>query len=104
VIDRGATLFELAIGPQYTAWFPDNSYLSLTPAAHFLFGFGTITSKPGFGGRAVVGHEWWMTQKWAIGAALQVSLGLNEENDVQGSMSTFATTLGLSFALSVTYN
>jgi hypothetical protein len=100
----GATLFSLGIGPQYTVWFRDNSYLSLMPAVALLFGIGTISSRPGFGGRVAIGHEWWTTQKWAIGGALQLSFGVNQENDVQGANEPLMTTVGGSLSLSVTYN
>jgi hypothetical protein len=101
----GATLFSLGVGPQYTIWLRDNSYLSLTPAAAFVFGLGNVSSRPGLGGRFAVGHEWWVTQKWAIGGAAQFFFGVNPENDPgQGRSAPNMTTAAGALALSVTYN
>jgi hypothetical protein len=95
--------FALWIGPQYTVWFLHDSYLSLTGGLASLFGLSSFTGGGiGWGGQIALGHEWWTTQHWALGAAFQFSFALNPGQG-QGQQPD-VTTLGASFGLSVTYN
>jgi hypothetical protein len=95
------------IGPGVAYYFePINLYLSGTLAAmhveiddvnrHPLY-----QSKTGVGGQVMVGKEWWISQNWGLGAAVEfVAASMKDNNN---SNITWTST-GFSLLFSATYN
>jgi hypothetical protein len=99
------------IGPELTYYFePANVYLSLTGAVtRMSFSAGssgssqTASTDWGFGGRAAVGKEWWVSDHWGLGMAGQVSFSSNPDPAANGSSVTM-TTWSAGAMFSATYN
>jgi hypothetical protein len=92
------------IGPQYNYYTPDNFYISITPGLSRLHSESTGTSGDsnwGFGLRAALGKEWWVSDFWGLGVVGQFSFSTNQD---QGSNAGTLTTWGATVAFSATYN
>jgi hypothetical protein len=87
-------------------WYlPNNVYLALTPSFTRLAasdGDSNSVSEWGFGARAALGKEWWVSNHWGIGAAGGIALSSNKDSPDAGAPSW--TTLAFSVSLSATYN
>jgi hypothetical protein len=83
---------------------PSNWYLAVTPSfTRVVFSDGTTdaTSEWGFGVRAAVGKEWWVSDHWGLGVAGHLALSSNKDTGTDApTLSTFCA--GVSF--SATYN
>jgi hypothetical protein len=94
----------VGIGPQYTVYSQQNVYLSLTPSLTKVIenaaGLATETDW-GFGLRAAVGKEWWVSRNWGLGIAGQFTVSANRDS---GTGTPTWTTWGASVAFSATYN
>jgi len=95
----------VGIGPGVAYYFPSNLYVSATLAASRLTvqqgGMDVAHTDTGFGVSAMVGKEWWVTQKWGVGVGGQLYVG-SIPDSTQGSPSW--TTAGAMLAFSATYN
>jgi hypothetical protein len=99
-----ATFTLIAFGPEYTTYTADNLYFSVTPSLTR----GTVSSQGsssdtdwGFGLRATLGKEWWVSDHWGLGIAGHVSLSLNR---LPGTDAPTWTGWGATIAFSATYN
>ncbi len=95
----------LGFGPNLTYYFmPANIYLSLTPALTKVTftqsGVGS-SSDWGFGGRAAVGKEWWVSDHWGLGVAGQFTYSTNANGTGSGSN---VSAWGAGAVFSATYN
>lgn len=89
---------------------PANVYLSLTPgiSALALEGkvglpeFQVLTSSLGFGLRFAVGKEWWVSDHWGLGMALEFDFSTNRVTSL-GFTETW-TSFGGGIVFSATYN
>jgi hypothetical protein len=92
----------IAFGPEYTFYSETNFYFSLSPGLsrlHLESGGVGADSDWGFGLRAAVGKEWWVSDNWGLGLVGQLSFSANSDNGV----ATW-TTWGATLAFSATYN
>ena len=88
---------------------PANIYFSVTPAitALGLSGnlnggkFGDVDSRGGFGLKLAVGKEWWVSDHWGLGLAVEFIFSSNKET---GTNPPTWTTLGGGLTFSATYN
>jgi hypothetical protein len=104
VNNADATLTVVAFGPQITTYSTDNFYFSITPSLTraTLSSQGTDSSTNwGFGARAAVGKEWWVSDHWGLGLAAQFSLSINQDS---GTNPPTWTGWGGTLAFSATYN
>lgn len=99
-----ATLTAIAFGPEYTRYFSDNYYFSITPSLTRVTlatsGNSTDTNW-GFGLRAGLGKEWWVGDHWGLGAVGHVSFSANQAS---GSNAPTWTGWATTVAFSATYN
>jgi len=83
---------------------PANVYLSLTPGVSRLTsqsGGSTGQTQLGFGAKLAVGKEWWVSDHWGLGIAVEALFALNND---QGAGAPAWTTLGGGLTFSATYN
>ena len=81
--NANATLTFLALGPEYTAYFKQNYYLSLSPAltrATLATNGTSNDTNWGFGFRAALGKEWWVADHWGLGIVGHVSMSVNDDS------------------------
>jgi len=107
----GATVLS-GVGLNVTHYFmPANVFVSLSPSFTALTvdtgqGLNGQTfverTKTGFGGKLVVGKEWWVGDHWGLGIAAEGFFAVNHDNGT-GSTGTW-TTFGGGFVFSATYN
>jgi len=95
----------MGVGLNVTHYFmPANIYISFSPSAVLLSGndghgsYGQTAL--GFGGRASVGKEWWVSDHWGFGLAVELAVGVNKD---QGGVPTWTTFSG-GLAFTATYN
>jgi hypothetical protein len=102
-VELGATI--AVFGPEYTYYSNDNLYFSISPGLSQLSFDGdngnTHKTDPGFGLRAALGKEWWVSDSWGMGLAGQFSFSTNQDT---GNNAPTWITWGLSLAFSATYN
>jgi hypothetical protein len=84
---------------------PSNLYVAVTPSITRVAisdsSNNTGTTEWGFGLRAAVGKEWWVSDHWGLG--LDANVALSSNKDSGGSSATFGSAaIGVSF--SATYN
>jgi hypothetical protein len=99
-----ATLTIIAFGPEYTRYFGDNLYFSITPSlsrATLSTGGNSSDTNWGFGLRAGLGKEWWVSDHWALGAVGHLTFSANQDS---GSNPPTWTGWGGTVAFSATYN
>lgn len=99
-----ATLTLIALGPEYTAYSENNFYFSISPALTraTLAANGTTTdTNLGFGLRAGIGKEWWVSENWGIGLVGHLSASSNHDS---GTSDATWQSVGVSLAFSATYN
>jgi hypothetical protein len=92
----------VAFGPEYTFYSESNLYFSLSPGLsrlHLEAAGLTADSDWGFGLRAALGKEWWVSDNWGLGLAGQLSFSANSDNGA-GTLVTWGATI----AFSATYN
>jgi hypothetical protein len=102
--NANATLTFLALGPEYTAYFKQNYYLSLSPAltrATLATNGTSSDTNWGFGFRAALGKEWWVAEHWGLGIVGHVSMSVN---DAGGQNAPTWTGWAFTTAFSATYN
>jgi hypothetical protein len=88
---------------------PLNAYLSLIPAVTFLSlttmpgaqGYPDVESSAGFGLKVALGKEWWVSDHWGVGLAVEFTFSTNKE---QGTNPPNWTSFGGALTLSATYN
>jgi hypothetical protein len=95
----------VGLGPQLTYYFmPVNVYVSGTLALTKLslkVNGTSGDSNTGVGALLAVGKEWWVSDKWGLGAAGQFRWSSNSD---QGTNAPTISTWGLGVAFSATYN
>jgi hypothetical protein len=99
-----ATLTIIALGPEYTRYFGDNLYFSVTPSlsrATLSTGGNSSDTNWGFGLRAGFGKEWWVSDHWGLGLVGQFSFSANQDT---GSNPPTWTGWGGTVSFSATYN
>jgi hypothetical protein len=104
VNNADATLTIIAFGPQITTYSTDDLYFSITPSLTraTLSSQGVDSSTNwGFGARAALGKEWWVSDHWGLGLAAHFSLSINQDS---GSNAPTWTGWGATLAFSATYN
>jgi hypothetical protein len=77
-----ATLAIIAFGPEYTRYFGDNYYLSITPSlsrAIVATSGSSGATQFGFGLRAGLGKEWWVSDHWGLGVVGQLTFSANQD-------------------------
>jgi hypothetical protein len=102
--NANATLTVFAFGPEYTRYFADNFYFSITPSlsrATIDFNGSSGDTNWGFGLRAGLGKEWWVSDHWGLGVVGQLSFTANQDS---GSNAPTWTGWGGTVAFSATYN
>jgi len=83
---------------------PANVYASLTPS---VTGVGIVVGgvatalRSGFGAKAAIGKEWWVSDHWGLGVAGQFLFSCNQE---QGAGAATWVTLAGGLAASATFN
>jgi hypothetical protein len=90
-----------AFGPEYTHYTADNLYFSISPSLSRLSTSDGSDTDWGFGLRAALGKEWWVSDHWALGAVGHVSFSVN---DAPGGNGPTWTSWALTVAFSATYN
>jgi hypothetical protein len=99
------TLTMVGVGPELTYYFmPANVYVSGTVALTRLaltMNGSTADSNAGVGVLLALGKEWYVSDKWGIGAAGQFRWSSNQDN---GTNAPTISTWGLGIAFSATYN
>jgi len=87
-------------------WYtPGNTYVAVTPSLTRLAlstTSGNANSEWGFGVRAALGKEWWVSNHWGLG--LGAALALSSNKDSGGSGAPTFTSLGFSVNFSATFN
>jgi len=99
-----ATLTFVAIGGEYTGYYAGNVYLSISPALTrgTLAVNGTSQNTSwGFGLRAALGKEWWVSNHWGLGMVGHLSFTANQDT---GTNPPMWTSWGATVAFSATYN
>lgn len=89
---------------------PASIYASITPALTVmnltsglnLFDFHPVDSSPGFGVKVAVGKEWWVSDHWGLGLALEFQFASNRETSA--GFTTTWNSFGGGFSFSATYN
>jgi hypothetical protein len=101
----GSTLALGAFGLNVTYYFmPANLYLSVTPAITSLGIIdytGNVESTTGFGVKVALGKEWWVSDHWGLGLAVEFSFATNKQ---AGTNPPSWTTFGGGLVFSATYN
>jgi hypothetical protein len=102
---NSSTVQLMGVGLNVTHYFmPANVYVSFSPSAVLLSGndgHGSYSQTLlGFGGRASIGKEWWVSDHWGFGVALELAGGVNKD---QGGVPTWSTVSG-GLAFTATYN
>jgi hypothetical protein len=102
----GATVLSGA-GLNVTHYFmPANVFVSITPSFTALVidnGQGFVErTKTGFGGKLVIGKEWWVGDHWGLGVAAEGFFAVNKDNGTGATGSW--TTFGGGIVFSATYN
>jgi hypothetical protein len=82
-------------------YFPSDVYIALTPSLTRLTASNGSTSGNsdwGFGLRAALGKEWWVSDHWSLGASAGIAYSSNKDSGDAGAptWSTFAFNVGLS--------
>ena len=101
-----STVQLIGYGVSLTQYFmPANVYVSVSPSLVILStsndkGETTSSTNFGFGGRASIGKEWWVSEHWGIGVAAQFAFGVNKDKDGGPTWTTLAGSL----AFSATWN
>jgi hypothetical protein len=104
---NNTTVTLLGLGPEYNVYSQQNWYFSVTPSLTKLHtdtnenNGGSSDTNWGFGARLAVGKEWWVGDKWGIGAAAQFTFSSNRD---QGDNAPILTTFGGALAFSATWN
>jgi len=83
---------------------PANIYLSFAPGVSRLqFGFqgNTARTNYGFGAKLAVGKEWWVSDHWGLGIAVEGLFAINQDS---GSSPPTWTTFGGGLTFSATFN
>jgi hypothetical protein len=104
VTNANATLTAIAVGPEYTRYFSDNYYFSITPSltrATLATTGNSGDTNWGFGLRAGLGKEWWVGDHWGLGAVGHFSFSANQDS---GSNPPTWTGWAATVAFSATYN
>jgi hypothetical protein len=86
-------------------YFPSNLYFALTPSFTRLTssnGSSSGNSEWGFGLRAALGKEWWVSNHWGLGAVAGFALSSNKDMADAGAPTW--TTVGFNVSLSATFN
>jgi len=102
--NANATLTIIALGPEYTAYFSNNAYFSITPSlsrATLATSGNSADTNWGFGLRAAIGKEWWVGDHWGLGVVGHISFSVNED---AGSNPPTWSGWGATVAFSATYN
>jgi hypothetical protein len=102
--NANATLGVFAFGPEYTRYFADNFYFSITPSLSRVtldFNGSSGDTNWGFGLRAGLGKEWWVSDHWGLGVAGHLTFTANQDS---GSNAPTWTGWGGTVAFSATYN
>jgi hypothetical protein len=102
--NANATLTVIGLGPELSLYSNENVYFSLTPSltrATLAFQGTDSNTNWGFGTRAAVGKEWWVSDHWGLGLAAHFSLSINQDS---GSNPPTWTGWGATLAFSATYN
>jgi hypothetical protein len=102
--NANATLTFLALGPEYTAYFKQNFYLSLSPSltrATLAINGASNDTNWGFGFRAALGKEWWVAEHWGLGIVGHLSMSVNDDS---GRNAPTWTGWAFTAAFSATYN
>lgn len=94
------------LGVNVTHYFtPVNIFLTLTPSATVVAGDGgsgtSGRTQVGFGTRIALGKEWWVSEHWGLGVALQGFLAINRD---PGTAASTRWTMGGGILFSTTYN
>lgn len=101
----GSTLALGAFGLNVTYYFmPANIYLSVTPAItslNIIDYTGNVEGTAGFGLKVALGKEWWVSNHWGLGLAVEFSFATNKQ---AGTNSLSWTTFGGGLVFSATYN
>jgi hypothetical protein len=101
-IDGSVTLW--AIGPEYTHYTNDNLYFAISPSLSRMSvssGGSSADTNFGFGLRAGLGKEWWVSDHWGLGLVGHVSMSFNQDS---GSSPPTWTSWAFTCAFSATYN
>jgi hypothetical protein len=102
--NANATVTLIAFGPELSIYSANNLYFSVTPSltrAAFAAGGTSSDTNWGYGLRAAVGKEWWVSENWGLGVAGHLSLTVNDDSGPNGPTWTG---WGATVAFSATYN
>ena len=83
---------------------PANVYVSLAPGVsrvELTLQGNTARTSYGFGGKLAVGKEWWVSDHWGIGLAIEALFAINQDS---GTNPPTWTTLGGGLTFSATFN
>ena len=101
-VGPGGALLYYGFGPEYTYYFKNEYYLSITPS---LAGgqqsgdaYGRFEMDLGFAARAALGKEWRAGPHWGLGIAAQVMIGFNGDSGTSSTWTTWQA--GISFTAS----
>jgi hypothetical protein len=98
------TVALIGIGPEYTYYSRQNVYFSISPSltrmSTSLSGSSASTNW-GFGARAALGKEWWVSDHWGLGLVGHLSMSFNQD---QGTNPPTWTSWAFTAAFSATYN
>ncbi len=84
---------------------PSNIYFAVTPSITRLVvsdSSGSGNSEWGFGLRAALGKEWWVSDHWGLGVSGSLAFSSNKDSSASGAPDW--STFGFGVALSATYN
>lgn len=98
------TLTLWGIGPEYTYYTPQNIYFSISPSLTKMSVSVSGSSGDtnwGFGLRAGLGKEWWVSDHWGMGLVGQLTMSFNQD---QGTNPPTWSSWAFTAAFSATYN
>jgi len=100
--DGKVSLF--ALGPEYTGYFGENYYFSVSPSltrVRFEANGQSSDTNVGFGLRGAIGKEWWAGDHWGLGVVAHLSTSFNKDS---GSNAPTWSSWSGTIAFTATYN
>ncbi len=100
---EGINLSGVGVGPGLAYYFDSNVYLSATLMGTRLVldnGSRTSSTDLGIGLALRAGKEWWVSENWGLGAAIELYFASNKDKDIDITWTTTA----IAAAFSATFN